>query len=61
MYFIRLGILDGKAGWHLAMLMVSYEYMIGLLHRQKLQQWRRQRAEAATPEAQHSLEPRRSG
>lgn len=36
MYFIRLGFLDGRAGWDLAMLMASYEYMISLLYRDKL-------------------------
>lgn len=36
MYFLRLGVLDGRAGWHLAWLMASYEYMIGLLYREKL-------------------------
>ena len=29
-------ILDGAAGWHLARLMSCYEYMIGLLYRDKL-------------------------
>lgn len=36
MYLFRLGFLDGRAGWHLASLMASYEYMIGLLYRDKL-------------------------
>jgi glycosyltransferase involved in cell wall biosynthesis len=36
MYFAKLGFLDGRAGWHLACLMASYEYMIGLLYRDKL-------------------------
>lgn len=36
MYFFRLGILDGKAGWHMACLMASYEYMITLLYKEKL-------------------------
>jgi glycosyltransferase involved in cell wall biosynthesis len=36
MYFARFGMLDGKAGWHLAMLMASYEYMITLLYKEKL-------------------------
>lgn len=35
MYFCRFGFLDGSAGWRLAMLMASYEYMIGLLYRDK--------------------------
>jgi len=36
MYFVRLGFLDGRAGWHLANLMASYEYMITLLYKEKL-------------------------
>jgi glycosyltransferase involved in cell wall biosynthesis len=36
MYFFRLGFLDGRAGWHLARLMASYEYMITLLYREKM-------------------------
>lgn len=36
MYFVRLGILDGRPGFHLAMLMASYEYIISLLYRDKL-------------------------
>ncbi len=36
MYFFRLGFLDGRAGWRLAWLMACYEYMIGLLYREKL-------------------------
>ena len=36
MYLVRLGFLDGKPGWHLARLMLSYEYMISLLYRDKL-------------------------
>ena len=36
MYLFRLGFLDGRAGWHMAMLMASYEYMISLLYREKL-------------------------
>ena len=36
MYVFRLGILDGRAGWHLARLMASYEYMITLLYEDKL-------------------------
>lgn len=36
MYGIRLGFLDGAAGWHLAWLMVCYEYMITLLYQEKL-------------------------
>jgi glycosyltransferase involved in cell wall biosynthesis len=36
MYAFRLGFLDGAAGWHLACLMANYEYMIGLLFRDKV-------------------------
>jgi glycosyltransferase involved in cell wall biosynthesis len=36
MYLLRLGFLDGRAGWHLAKLMASYEYMISLLYKDKL-------------------------
>lgn len=36
MYFLRLGFLDGRAGWHLARLMGSYEYMITLLYKEKM-------------------------
>ncbi len=40
MYCLRLGFLDGLAGWHLAWLMANYEYMIGLLYAEKLSQLR---------------------
>jgi glycosyltransferase involved in cell wall biosynthesis len=36
MYFLRLGILDGAAGLHMANMMSIYEYMIELLYRDKL-------------------------
>jgi glycosyltransferase involved in cell wall biosynthesis len=36
MYIFKLGFLDGRAGWHLACLMASYEYMIELLHDEKI-------------------------
>ena len=36
MYFIRLGILDGRAGLHLAQVMASYEYMTSAMSREKL-------------------------
>src|SRR5688572_8362193 len=36
MYLLKMGFLDGTAGWHLARLMSCYEYMIGLLYRDKL-------------------------
>lgn len=43
-YLYKLGFLDGKAGWHLAQLMFSYEYMIGLMYEQKLRDHRRGRS-----------------
>jgi glycosyltransferase involved in cell wall biosynthesis len=36
MYVFRFGFLDGSAGFHLAMLMAGYEYMISLLYQDKL-------------------------
>ncbi|HRK30561.1 MAG TPA: glycosyltransferase family 2 protein [Tepidisphaeraceae bacterium] len=36
MFVLRLGFLDGRPGWHMARLMMSYEYMISLLYRDKL-------------------------
>lgn len=41
MYFFRLGFLDGSAGWHLANLMASYEYMIKLTYIEKLDRRRK--------------------
>lgn len=38
MFVVRLGFLDGRAGWHLARLMASYEYMITLLYKEKMRQ-----------------------
>ncbi len=35
MYIVRLGVLDGRAGWHMALLMSNYEYMIELLYKEK--------------------------
>lgn len=40
MYFVRLGFVDGSAGWHLACLMANYEYMISLLYKEKRQRLR---------------------
>jgi glycosyltransferase involved in cell wall biosynthesis len=51
MYFLRLGFLDGRAGWELARLMSCYEYMIGLLYREKLERIARVR------KATHSAGP----
>jgi hypothetical protein len=36
MYVVRLGVLDGVPGLHLATLMANYEYMIGMLYKDKL-------------------------
>ena len=36
MYLLRLGVLDGLAGLHMANMMSIYEYMIELLYRDKL-------------------------
>jgi glycosyltransferase involved in cell wall biosynthesis len=44
MYFFRFGFMDGLPGLHLARLMSCYEYMIGLLYKEKL---RARRAQAA--------------
>jgi glycosyltransferase involved in cell wall biosynthesis len=38
MFFFRFGFMDGLPGWHLARLMACYEYMIGLLYKEKVQQ-----------------------
>ena len=37
MFFFRFGFMDGLPGWQLARLMSCYEYMIGLLYKEKLQ------------------------
>lgn len=37
MYIVRLGILDGRAGWHLAWLMANYEYMIGRFYEEQME------------------------
>lgn len=36
MYIVRLGLLDGRPGLHLGLLMASYEYMISLLYKDKM-------------------------
>jgi glycosyltransferase involved in cell wall biosynthesis len=36
MFFVRFGFMDGRPGWHLARLMACYEYMIGLLYKEKM-------------------------
>jgi len=43
MFVVRFGFLDGRAGWHLARLMMSYEYMISLMYRDKMIRARAQR------------------
>ena len=50
MYFFRFGFMDGLPGWHLARLMACYEYMIGLLYKEKLQ-----RAEEAAREGKSAV------
>ncbi|MCC6429066.1 MAG: glycosyltransferase family 2 protein [Phycisphaerales bacterium] len=37
MFVLKLGFLDGRAGWHLASLMATYEYMTLLMYREKMQ------------------------
>jgi glycosyltransferase involved in cell wall biosynthesis len=44
MYLLKQGFRDGRLGWHLAMLMVSYEYMIGLCYHEKLAAQRQEHA-----------------
>lgn len=62
MYIVRFGFLDGRAGWHLAMLMGSYEYMISLLYRDKLERIKQQKRDARDASAyeQHNA-PGQSG
>ena len=36
MYVLRLGVLDGRGGIHMALMMAVYEYMIELMYRDKL-------------------------
>ncbi len=36
MYLLRLGFLDGTAGWHVARLAAAYEYMFRLMYEDKL-------------------------
>lgn len=42
MYVAQFGFLDGRAGYHLAMLMADYEYMISLLFKEKLDRAQRE-------------------
>jgi glycosyltransferase involved in cell wall biosynthesis len=46
MFFFRFGFMDGLPGLQLALLMASYEYMIGLLYKEKVHQLSKQRAGA---------------
>lgn len=48
MYAARLGVLDGRAGLRLAALNACYEYMIGLLYREKLANYRDQQNRASS-------------
>lgn len=48
MFVLKLGFLDGRAGWHLASLMSTYEYMTLLMHREKMQKHLSERSEART-------------
>jgi glycosyltransferase involved in cell wall biosynthesis len=48
MYLFRLGFLDGRAGWHMALLMCHYEYMIELLYKEKLQRLRESQGQGVT-------------
>jgi hypothetical protein len=58
MYVVRLGVLDGLAGWHLARLMASYEYTIGLLHEDKLLRERFGNAQMSPDERDRKLAAR---
>jgi len=58
MYVVRIGFIDGAAGWHLARLMGSYEYMISLFYRDKLL---RHRLTSAEKERGESSEIARAG
>lgn len=55
MYFVRLGFLDGRAGWHMAWLMANYEYMIGVFHEEKLENLRQRRRERAKLERDNKI------
>jgi len=35
MYVVRLGVLDGAAGWHFCLLASIHEYQIGLKMRER--------------------------
>ncbi len=50
MYVFRLGFLDGSVGWHLANLMASYEYMIEILYKEKMERVRAEPPETSVPE-----------
>ena len=60
MYIVRFGVLDGAAGWHLARLMSSYEYMIGLLYEDKLLRERFGQTQMAPERRNHKLAVRLS-
>jgi hypothetical protein len=58
MYIVRFGFLDGRAGWHLARLMSSYEYMIGLLFEDKMLRARFGNAQMSPQERDRQLAAR---
>lgn len=49
MFVLRLGFLDGPAGWHLARLAANYEYMFRLMYRDKLDRALAAAADAGRP------------
>lgn len=51
MFVFQRGFLDGVAGWHLAQLMASYEYMISLMYWDKLMQ--HQQSQLAAHDVHH--------
>lgn len=57
MYIARLGLLDGRSGLRLAALNACYEYMIGLLHREKRHRERSAASASTNPPASPSANP----
>lgn len=49
MYVVRMGVLDGRAGLRLAALNACYEYMIGLMYREKRQRLKERQARGLPP------------
>jgi hypothetical protein len=56
----QFGFLDGRPGWHLARLMSCYEYMIGLLYKEKVLRMR-DREQAASRTASGSASESSAG